>query len=91
MLFKVPFFWSPLSIIDIDGNEKSFPPFPKAKYEYIYARCDGLRYEPDAVRMSIRAEEIECELAPLNDSLIIARVQDEIRRQIGVKFAADDE
>lgn len=88
---KVPILNCPTSLIDVDGSEKTFPPFPKAKHEFNFTNTCGLRYEADAVRKCIRAGQKECEYATHNDSLIIARIEDEIRRQIGVKYPADDE
>lgn len=50
----------------------------------------GLRYEAEAVRECIRAGKIEMDAVSHKESLIIARIEDEIRRQIGVKFPADE-
>lgn len=90
LFFQIPFFWSPFSIIDVDGTKKDFPPIPRAKCEFIFKRCEGLRYGPDEIRKCIRSGKNECENVPLSDSLIIARIEDEIRRQIGVRFPEDD-
>lgn len=90
-LSKVPNFCLPNSIIDVDGIEIVYPELPGGKYEYLYECSRGLRFEPDAVRKCIRAGKTECDLMSLNDSLIVARVEDEIRRQLGVKYEADDE
>lgn len=49
-----------------------------------------MRYGPDEIRKCIRSGKNECENVPLSDSLIIARIEDEIRRQIGVRFPEDD-
>lgn len=59
---------------------------PKAKFHFNYLNSCGLRYEaeePEEVRKLIRAGKIECEFVSHNESLIIARIQDEIRKQIG--------
>lgn len=50
----------------------------------------GLRYEADVVRKCIRAGKLERDWMSHNESLIIARIEDEIRKQVGVKFPADD-
>lgn len=91
LLQKVPSFWTPTSIIDIDGTEKTFPQTAVAKHEFFYKNSIGLRYEPDEVRKCIRAGKKESEHVSHKESLILVRVEDEIRRQIGVKYAADDE
>lgn len=50
----------------------------------------GLRYEIDCVRKCIRAGKVECETVTHNESLIIARIEDVIRKQIGVTFPEDN-
>lgn len=91
VFFKVPVLNCPTSVIDVDGSEKTFPPLPKGKLEFNFTNTCGLRYEAEEVRKCIRAGKKECELASHSDSLVIARTEDEIRRQIGVKYPADDE
>lgn len=49
-----------------------------------------MRYEADEVRKCIRAGKKESEYVTHSDSLLIARLMDEIRKQIGVKYAQDD-
>lgn len=71
--------------------KKKFPSFSKAKNPFLFKRCDGLCYGPNEIRKRIRAGKTEYELVPLNESLIIARIEDEIRKQIGVKFPVDNE
>lgn len=77
------------SIIDVDGNEKSWP-LPSAKYDFYYPNSCGLKYEAEAIRETIRAGKKENENIPHEESLIIARIQDEIRKQIGVKYPKYD-
>lgn len=43
------------------------------------------------MRKCIRAGKKECDNITHSESLLIARIEDEIRRQIGVKFNEDDE
>lgn len=74
----------------MDGTIKSWP-LPKAKHEFFYPHSCGLRYEADATRQCIRAGLTECETVSHNESLIIARMEDSVRRKIGVRYAADDE
>lgn len=87
---KVPHFPFPTSIIGIDGKEVVFPKIPEGRFPYLYECSGGLTFEPDVVRKCIRAGKTESEILSLNDSLIVARVEDEIRRQLGVKYEADD-
>lgn len=88
--FQIPtFWWCSTTITDVDGKEKEWP-LPEAKHEFNYPNSCGLRYEADEVRKCIRAGKKECEYVNHNESLLIARTLDEIRKQIGVEYAADD-
>ena len=82
-------FWCPPSIIDVDGSEKTWP-LPQAKLEFNFINSSGLRYEAEEARKCIRAGKKESEHVTHNESLIIARIEDEIRKQIGVKYPEDD-
>lgn len=85
----MPILNCPISVFDVDGREKVWP-LPKTNHKLTSTNISGLRYEVDEVRKCIRAGKIESELATHNESLIIARIEDEIRRQIGVKYAEDE-
>lgn len=87
----VPDFWTPTQITFNDGKEWRFTESAIAKHDFIYLNSIGLRYEPEQVRNGIRNGKLENEKITHEDSMIIARIQDEIRRQLGVKFPADDE
>lgn len=82
-------FWNPTAITDVDGSEKSWP-FPTAKHDFNFPNGCGMRYEADEVRKCIRAGKKESDYVTHSDSLLIARLMDEIRKQIGVKYAQDD-
>lgn len=86
---KVPNFWCPTSIVDVDGTEKTWP-LPEGKYEFKHLNSCGLRYEADEVRKCIRDGKTESASVTHNESLLIARIEDEIRKQIGVKYPDDN-
>lgn len=73
----------------MDGTEKTWP-LPQAKLEFNFINSAGLSYEAEETRKCIRAGKKESELVTHNESLIIARIEDEIRKQIGVKYPEDD-
>lgn len=87
---EIPTCFAPTSLIDVDGSEKSWP-LPKEQHEFTYINSCGLRYEADQVRKCIRAGQKENEFVKHEDSLIFARVEDEIRKQLGVRYPADEE
>jgi len=57
--------------------------------EMNFANSRGLRYEADEVRRLLLAGKIESDVMPHADSIKIAKIQDELRRQVGVQFDAD--
>ncbi|XP_055302890.1 trans-1,2-dihydrobenzene-1,2-diol dehydrogenase-like [Sitodiplosis mosellana] len=84
----VPTFWCPTSII-VDGAEISWP-LSKAKYQFNSTNSCGLRYEAEEVRKCIRDGKLESKNVTHNESLLIAHIEDEIRKQIGVKYPKDE-
>lgn len=81
-------FWCPTELTDIDGTERSYP-LPKSNIECILKNSVGLRYEAEECRRRILAGELESQVVSHEDSLNVARVQDAIRKQIGVEYAED--
>lgn len=89
-LIKLPSFWCPTNLTDIDGNAKEWE-LPKQKLgEFEFRNSCGLRYEAEEMRKCINQGLLECEVVTQQESLLIARIQDEIRRQIGAKFSEDE-
>lgn len=86
---KVKHFWCPLELIDVDGKAKIWP-VPESKVKINFVNSTGLRYEAEEVRKCINAGLLESSDVSHEESLRIARIQDELRKQIGVKFAEDD-
>lgn len=83
MIIQIPApFRCPETIIDVDGTEKTWK-LPEAKFPFNWINSCGLIYEAEEVRKCIRAGKIECELCSHNDSIVIMRIQDETRRQVG--------
>lgn len=75
---------------DTDTNVREWP-LPKPKLgKFEFHNSAGLRYEAEEMRRCIKKGLLECPVVTHEQSLIIARIEDEIRRQLGVKFAEDD-
>lgn len=81
-------FWCSISLTDIDGSHKEFS-LPKAKHHFNFPNSCGLRFEAEEVRKCIADGKLESTSVPHSESLRIARIQDEIRKQIGVQFPED--
>lgn len=82
-------FWCSTSIIDVDGTEKTWP-LPNAKLNFNFENGAGMRYEADEVRKCIRSGKKRSEHVTHEESLLIARIEDEIRKQMGVKYPEDE-
>jgi predicted dehydrogenase len=52
---------------------------------------EGLRFQAEEVQRCLAAGRTESEIAPLDETLALARTMDEIRAQIGVVYAADSD
>lgn len=50
---------------------------------------NGYNYEAAAVMKCLEKNEIECKVIPLNDSLSIMKIMDEVRKQIGIAFPSE--
>lgn len=81
-------FWSATILVDIDGVKKTWP-LPEGKHKYNFFNSSGLRYEAEEVRQCIQNGLIQSSIVSHNESLIIANIEDEIRKQIGVVYPAD--
>jgi len=63
--------------------------FPSTVLPINFGTSSGLRYQANEVRKCIKAAKIESDTLPHKDSIAIATIQDELRRQIGVKYDVD--
>lgn len=83
-------FWCCTQITDINAETKEWPlgKFKKGTFNFINSQ--GLAYQAEQVRQCINAKLTQCPSVTHEESLIIARIEDEIRRQIGVKYPQDD-
>lgn len=86
--FFMEYLWAPTTVVDVDGNEQTWP-LLQPKYDFSLPNSAGLHYEAEEVRRCIRAKHTESELITHDESLAIARIEDEIRKQICVVYAAD--
>jgi len=91
-------FWCPDKLIKtiITSTEQSPPityshPMPKPPNDALicYSNSSGLSYELAAVRETIINGELENSIMSLDESLTIARILDEIRRQLNVHYSVD--
>lgn len=58
-------------------------------YNFNFMNSCGLRYEADEVHKCIRDGKSESVFVSHNDSILIAHIEDEIRKQLGVVYPVD--
>lgn len=63
---------------------------PELKHKLNFRNSFGLTYEAEEVRRCIRSGRLQSATMSLDESLSIVRIQDEIRKQIGVVYEADE-
>ncbi|KFM81497.1 Trans-1,2-dihydrobenzene-1,2-diol dehydrogenase, partial [Stegodyphus mimosarum] len=85
---KVPkHMWCP---VIIETPEKTYEfPLPDTKTPCNFINSSGLRYEAIEVRECLKKGALESSIMPLDDSVTLAEIMDEIRRQIGVVYDVD--
>lgn len=86
-MIKVPKFWCPTTV-ELP-NEIVNVSLPETKSKFNFINSVGLSYEANEVRNCILKGMIESPKVPHNVSLLIAQLEDEIRKQIGVTYPED--
>ncbi|KAL5282792.1 DHDH.2 family protein [Megaselia abdita] len=81
-------FWCPTSLIGVDGGTKSWD-LPKTDKFLNFPNSQGLGYQAVTVRDCIFNKKLESNIVSHNESILIASIQDTIRKQIGVRFPQD--
>lgn len=82
-------FHFPTELVRVDGKVDTFPLHSSDK-PYNFGNSAGLVYEALEVKRCIEAGLIESPRMTHEDSLILARIEDEVRKQLGVHYDVDD-
>ncbi|XP_017759341.1 PREDICTED: trans-1,2-dihydrobenzene-1,2-diol dehydrogenase-like [Eufriesea mexicana] len=83
-MIKVPMFWCPTSIELPRGTINK--PLPETECKFNFTNSVGLSYEATEVRNCILKGMTESSKVPHHTSLLIAQLEDEIRKQVGVTY-----
>ncbi|XP_029036898.1 trans-1,2-dihydrobenzene-1,2-diol dehydrogenase-like [Osmia bicornis bicornis] len=86
-MIKVPQFWSPPTVELPSGTVHA--PLPEAAHPFNFINSAGLRFEAEEARNCILKGLIESPKVPHDASLLIAKLEDEIRREVGVVYPED--
>ncbi|XP_061709092.1 trans-1,2-dihydrobenzene-1,2-diol dehydrogenase-like [Cydia pomonella] len=83
-------FHFPNSLIHVDGKVENFT-LHTSKIPYNFENSAGLVYESLEVARCIKEGLVESPHVSHRDSLIIAQIQDSVRKQLGVQFDVDNQ
>ncbi|XP_068587071.1 trans-1,2-dihydrobenzene-1,2-diol dehydrogenase [Cebidichthys violaceus] len=79
--------WCPTSLV-VNGKETQYP-VPDPCLPLNFLNSTGMRYEAEEVRQCLLKGLKESAVISHADSLLLAEVEDEIRRQVGVVYSQD--
>ncbi|XP_041664161.1 trans-1,2-dihydrobenzene-1,2-diol dehydrogenase [Cheilinus undulatus] len=79
--------WCPTSLV-VNGKETQYP-VPEPYLPLNFLNSTGMRYEAEEVRQCLLKGLKESAVMSHADSLLLAEVEDEIRRQVGVTYSQD--
>lgn len=79
--------WCPTSLV-VNGKETRYP-VPPPRLPLNFLNSTGMRYEAEEVRQCLLKGLKESAVVSHADSLLLAEVEDEIRRQVGVEYRQD--
>ena len=87
MTLKFPF-WCTDTLELKDGSEAKFP-LPEGKFDFNFGNSAGLAYEAMHVRQCLIDGLKESPVLPHSESLLIAELMENIRKQLGVEYEQD--
>ncbi|KAF3686835.1 Trans-1,2-dihydrobenzene-1,2-diol dehydrogenase [Channa argus] len=79
--------WCPTSLV-VNGKETQYP-LPEPYLPLNFLNSTGMRYEAEEVRQCLLKGLKESAVMSHSDSLLLAEMEDEIRRQVGVVYSQD--
>ncbi|XP_058806940.1 trans-1,2-dihydrobenzene-1,2-diol dehydrogenase-like isoform X2 [Phymastichus coffea] len=85
---RLPQFWCPTRI-ELPGGSVEEVPLPAPRHKLNFVNSTGLRYEAMEARECIRRGLLESPKVTHAHSLLIAEIEDELRRQLGVVYDVD--
>ncbi|XP_076061019.1 trans-1,2-dihydrobenzene-1,2-diol dehydrogenase-like [Oratosquilla oratoria] len=86
---EVPYpMWCPTSLTSPSGTFSS--PFPKTDQEFNFVNSQGLMYESAEVRRCLQQGLLESPRVPHDETLLIAEILEDMRKQVGVHYEQDE-
>lgn len=75
--------------VEVNGTRHDFP-MPPTVLQCNFTNSSGLRYEAQEVRRCLKAGLRQSPSLPLETSILLATVEDELRKQVGVVYNVDN-
>lgn len=82
-------FWCSTSMVLPNGDVHRVPMPGLTKGPYHFGNSEGLLYEAQEVRRCLQAGLKETPIVPMEESILLAEIRDEIRKQVGVTYDCD--
>ena len=82
--------WTATELVLPDGVKKTFPLPTGSKHAFNFLNSANFAHEAEHVGQCILAGNTESNLLSLDETLTIARIMEEARKQIGVAYPQDD-
>jgi len=81
--------WTATELVGPDGTKKTFQLPRGSKHEFNFLNSANFAHEAEHVRQCIAGGRTESDLLSLDETLTIARIMQEARKQIGVVYPQD--
>merc|ERR550525_1858850 len=81
--------WTATELVLPDGTKRTFPLPQGSKHEFNFLNSANFAHEAEHVRQCIAGGRTESDLLSLDETLTIARIMQEARKQIGVVYPQD--
>jgi len=82
--------WTATELVLPDGEKKTFPLPSGAKHDFNFLNSANFAHEAEHVGQCIAAGKTESNLLSLDETLTIAKIMEQARKQIGVLYPQDD-
>lgn len=82
--------WTATELVHPDGTKRTFPLPQGSKHQFNFLNSANFAHEAEHVGECIRSGKTESDLLSLDETLTIAKIMEEARKQIGVVYPQDE-
>jgi len=87
---KLVNFWTAIEMVHADGRTEKFPLPTGSKHPFNFVNSANFAFEAEHVRQCLVSGAKESNLLSLDETLTIAKIMEDARKQIGVKYPQDE-